>query len=329
LGATDLLRYRRMFDMGTDSEEFFTAATLNANGAFPLASGQWKAANTEYDRLYEGKMVQAFDHRAASIGFYEHNVFRTGESEATTLERYADPAFLSVSRFFVDRHRSRWSLASDWCLAIKDITSTTNTRSTIAALIPRGAAGHTLPVLQEISGKSTAVSVEACANLNAFVLDFFSRQKIQNNHLTLHVLSQLPIITPDAYARAIGNTTAEAVVKDHVLRLTYTANDMAPFARDIGYDGAPFPWDEDERRQLRARLDALYFHLYGITDEADIRYILSTFPIIERKDRAAWGGVYLTAELIIWYFRALAAGDTTSTAPEAVLLRQASRSPAP
>ena len=42
-------------------------------------------------------------------------------------------------------------------------------------------------------------------------------------------------------------------------------------------------------------------------------------------DRAAWGGVYLTAELIIWYFRALAAGDATSTAPEGALLRTASR----
>lgn len=43
------------------------------------------------------------------------------------------------------------------------------------------------------------------------------------------------------------------------------------------------------------------------------------------KDRAAAGGVYLTAELIIWYFRALAAGDTGSVAPETVLLRSAER----
>jgi len=100
---------------------------------------------------------------------------------------------------------------------------------------------------------------------------------------------------------------------------------MRPFARDMGYDGEPFGWEEAERRHLRARLDALYFHLCGITDEADIRYILSTFPIVERKDRAAFEGVYLTAELIIWYFRALAAGDPRSQAPETALIRAARR----
>ena len=49
------------------------------------------------------------------------------------------------------------------------------------------------------------------------------------------------------------------------------------------YDGPPFTWNEEERRHLRARLDALYFHLYGISRE-DADYILSTFPIIKRED---------------------------------------------
>ena len=32
----------------------------------------------------------------------------------------------------------------------------------------------------------------------------------------------------------------------HVLRLTYTAHDMAPFARDLGHHGPPFPWDQED-----------------------------------------------------------------------------------
>ena len=66
-----------------------------------------------------------------------------------------------------------------------------------------------------------------------------------------------------------------------MLRLTYTAHDMAPFARDLGYDGPPFTWDEEERRHLRARLDALYFHLYGLDHNA----ILNTLPRIHRRTR--------------------------------------------
>ena len=93
-----------------------------------------------------------------------------------------------------------------------------------------------------------------------------------------------------------------------MLRLTYTAHDMAPFARDLGYDGPPFVWDEEERRHLRARLDALYFHLYGLTRE-DAGYVLETFPIVRREDEARFGR-YRTRNLILAYMSALAAGDS-------------------
>ena len=82
-----------------------------------------------------------------------------------------------------------------------------------------------------------------------------------------------------------------------MLRLTYTAHDMAPFARDLGHDGPPFVWDEEERRHLRARLDALYFHLYGLGRD-DARYVLDTFPIVRREDEKAFNS-YRTRDLIL------------------------------
>ena len=77
-----------------------------------------------------------------------------------------------------------------------------------------------------------------------------------------------------------------------------------PFARDLGYDGEPFIWDEEERRHLRARLDALYFHLYGLLRD-DAEYILDTFPIVRRKDEAAFG-TYRTRDMTLAYMNALA-----------------------
>ena len=60
-------------------------------------------------------------------------------------------------------------------------------------------------------------------------------------HLNLvHLLEQLPVIAPEGYDRRFGNVTARELVRDHVLRLTYTAHDMEPFARDLGYLGPPF-----------------------------------------------------------------------------------------
>ena len=52
----------------------------------------------------------------------------------------------------------------------------------------------------------------------------------------------------------------------------------------------PFRWNGDRRLHLRAKLDALYFHLYGITDRDDIRYIYSTFPIVERDEIGRYMG---------------------------------------
>ena len=110
------------------------------------------------------------------------------------------------------------------------------------------------------------------------------------------------------YDRPFGATPARDLVRDHVLRLTYTAHDMAPFARDLGYDGEPFIWDEEERRHLRARLDALYFHLYGLSRD-DAEYVLDTFPIVRREDEAAFG-TYRTRDMTLAYMNALAVGDT-------------------
>ena len=144
--------------------------------------------------------------------------------------------------------------------------------------------------------------------LNSMAFDYVVRQKIQGVTLNWYIVEQFPLIPPNAYKREFGATTARDLVRDHVLRLTYTAHDMAPFARDLGYDGEPFIWDEEERRHLRARLDALYFHLYGLSRD-DAEYILATFPIVRREDEAAFG-TYRTRDMTLAYMNALAAGDT-------------------
>ena len=148
------------------------------------------------------------------------------------------------------------------------------------------------------------------ANLNTLCFRLrcaAERPKVQ--HLNWFIVEQLPVIaSADAYDRSFGATTAARdLVRDHVLRLTYTAHDMAPFARDLGYEGPPFIWDEEERRHLRARLDALYFHLYGLSRD-DAGYVLDTFPIVRREDEKQFGP-YRTRDMILAYMNALAAGD--------------------
>jgi hypothetical protein len=76
----------------------------------------------------------------------------------------------------------------------------------------------------------------------------------------------------------------------------------------------PFLWNEERRLHLRAKLDALYFILYGVYDPADpatgrddIGYIYSTFPIVERHELAAYGH-YRSCDLCLAYINTLIAG---------------------
>ena len=138
-------------------------------------------------------------------------------------------------------------------------------------------------------------------------------QKVQKNHLAWFIIEQLPVIPPAAYDRKFGPMTARDIARREVLHLTYTAHDMAPFARDMGYEGEPFRWDEADRRQRRARLDAIYFHLYGLSKD-DAAYILSTFPIVAAHDQRDHAR-FLTRDLILAQMDALTAGD-----PDAVVV---------
>jgi hypothetical protein len=65
---------------------------------------------------------------------------------------------------------------------------------------------------------------------------------------------------------------------------------------------------EEHRARLRAELDALYGHLYGLTRE-ELAYILDTCPIVKRKDEGQFGE-YRTKRLILENYDAL--GDRFS-----------------
>ena len=141
-----------------------------------------------------------------------------------------------------------------------------------------------------------------------------ARQKLQGQTLNLFIVEQLPVVPPERYENVyFGQKTAAEIVRQAVLELTYTAHDMAPFARDLGYvdeSGAvkpPFRWDVERRLRLRAKLDAVFFHLYGVTDRDDVRYVYSTFPIVERQETKEYGR-YRSRDLCLAYLNALAAG---------------------
>ena len=285
-------------------------AQLEEDGFYPVQGNCWKRGEDEYLPLYEGKMVQAYDHRAASVVVNPGNLNRPAQPRDSTDEEHADSGWLPDPQFWVRTDHLRWFDGLEWAVGFKDVTAPTKVRTMIASIVPFSAYGNTLPLLMPDAGdlslfRQHAWLLTSC--LNSFAFDFVARQKVQGQHLNLFVVEQLPVIATEDYNRCFGSTIARELVRDHVLRLTYNSHDMKAFAGDLGYDGSPYIWDGEERRHLRARLDALYFHLYGLSKD-DAGYVLDTFTIVKRDDESAFG-FFRTKDMILAYMNALSAGD--------------------
>ncbi len=307
------VRYERMFDMTNDSHRFRTRTELEEKeGAWHVGGNIYESSSGRFVPLYEGKMVQAFDHRAASVVVNPDNVHRPGQPVPATAVQHGNADWVPDPQYWVPEADCKWPPDGGWTLGFKEITAATNVRTVIASLLPAVGFGNKVPVLRALASERREWLL--AANLNSVVLDFVTRQKIQGQTINLFILEQLPVVPPERYdAVSFGPKTAAEVVREAVLELTYTARDMAPFAKALGHvDEAsnplpPFPWDQDRRLRLRAKLDAVFFHLYGVTDRDAIRHIYSTFPIVERHEHAIHG-TYRSRDLALAYVNALAAG---------------------
>jgi len=310
-----VVRHVRQSDMTNDSQQFWTMEQLQDDGWYPVVLNRWRKGSEEMLPLYQGRMIDHYDHRQNSVRLNPDNLNRPYINEEVTLDQHADPNFLPNHYYWVHADFVRRKFPDDpaFALGFKLITKDTNERTLISTIVPWAGYGNSLPILVADSSTNPDAFIDHAplwaANFSSFAMDFVAKRKLQGANMNLFILEQLPIITRADYERRFGDTTAADLVRDHVLRLCYTAWDLQPFAQAQGYDGEPFGWDVEQRRQLRARLDALYFVLYGL-DQDDAAYVMDSFPITRRNDEQAHNGVYVTKELILHQMNALQAGDT-------------------
>jgi len=279
------IRFVTMFHQTNDAELFRTAEELAREG-FRLDGNRWKKGKSLFLPLYEGKMVQAYDHRAASVVVEENNWFRQGQTEPTTLVTHQNPEFVVQPRWWVDGVHVQQALAGydrQGCLCYKLITSPTNQRTMIAAMIPRVAVVNSMALLLTDEGIEVRRLVCLLANLNSIALDFVARQKIGGVNLNFFIVQQFPVFPPERYDDRCPwqkKQRLEKWISDRVLKLTCTADDMRPLAEAAGLDPPVHRWNPAERIELMAELDAAFFLLYSI-ERDDVEYILSTFQGIQ------------------------------------------------
>ncbi|MBC8745100.1 MULTISPECIES: Eco57I restriction-modification methylase domain-containing protein [Paraburkholderia] len=281
------LRFMTMFHMANDSGLFRTRGEL-AQAGWDLEGNRFMKDGQVMLPLYEAKMAYLHTHRsgtfeAAAPGERPHRLPVPSDAQ---LE---DPYYAPLPFYWVrdadvkTRLDANWD--REWLLGWRDVTDArASVRAVIAFVLPKTAVGHTTPLF--LPSHSPRLCATFLANLSSIPLDFAARQKIGGLHLTYSYLRQFPVLKAGEYADPANWDRSQSLQDWIALRfveLAYTAWDLQPFARDCGYNGAPYIWDPIRRFQLQCELDAAFFHLYGISRD-DAEYILGTFDVLERAD---------------------------------------------
>ncbi|HHH40210.1 MAG TPA: SAM-dependent DNA methyltransferase, partial [Sedimenticola sp.] len=132
-----------------------------------------------------------------------------------------------------------------YLLGWRDICRSTDERTVIAGVIPLAAVGDTfLLMFPEVTDQRLVACL--LADQCSLVHDFVARQKIGGTHLKYHMKKQITTLAPDQYTE----DDLDYIVP-RVLELSYTSHALAPFARDLGYHGDPFPYDPERRHRLK------------------------------------------------------------------------------
>ena len=200
-------------------------------------------------------------------------------------------------RYWVDQDKGRSALLGrrkddgqlldyqSYRLGFRDIASNTNERTMVSAIIPCTFHGNKLPTVKvfDETGKQiidNTTQLFLCAIWNSFVIDWLLRQKVTTT-LNFFYIYQLPV------PRFGSEDTAFSPIVTRAARLTCTTPEFDDLAKQVGLkshrEGVT---DPVERARLRAELDGLIAHLYGLS-EAEFAHILGGFPLVAEPVKIA------------------------------------------
>ena len=206
-----------------------------------------------YVPLYEGRLINQFDHAAKA--------YVAGEGRGAKWRDVEFGGKVLVPHFHVDSSAYPARMRAGFC----NVTGQTNERSLLAAIVPSECpAGNTVGIVEAIPD-ATGTHLMWTSVANSFISDFLIRQKI-TTHINFFYLETLPFVRP-----LIGSSECEG--------LTARASRLASITPEIQL--AEPALDLRERARLRAEIDAIVGGLYDISP-AEFGYILTTFPLLDR-----------------------------------------------
>ncbi|MFE2056669.1 Eco57I restriction-modification methylase domain-containing protein [Streptomyces sp. NPDC059446] len=301
------IKFKHLFNLTDDSDLFQGRAELE-RGGWELHANLFTKEGQVMLPVYDAKMAHLFDHRwnrYYAIGDDDYERVPLGDKDSAhgvaqprqwIQEKGRIPTLRKgkeITIAGIDLRLAELEWEHDWLLGWRDVARSTDERTAIPAFLPKVAVGNSFPLM--LPGTTVELTAALIAAQSSLVFDFVARQKVGGIHLGLMIWKQLPVPRPDTLA------PHAPFLKARTLELVYTAWDIQPLAEDLGDIGAPFTWNEDRRAQLRAELDAYFFHLYGVSAE-DADYILESFQTENgglKNNEIAKYGEYRTKRLAL------------------------------
>ena len=190
------LKYVTMFHMTNDSHMFSTREELEEKErAWPIRGNRFGSANGEWVPLYEGKSIQIFNHRYASIRVNSSSASGQGVAEPLTTKELRDPELLPEPRYWVN-HANIPDLQIRWVIGFNDVCNTNNARTLVVSIVPPVAFGNKLPFFMPSEANVPKPIELVAANLGSTICDYVARQKVQSRNMNKYIIEQLPVVPP-------------------------------------------------------------------------------------------------------------------------------------
>ncbi len=152
-------------------------------------------------------------------------------------------------------------------IAFRDVTNATNTRTTIACLVPPNVIlVHPAPYLVRRDG-SSADEAFVLGVMSSIPFDWYSR-RIVELHLTFEILERIPMPRP------LLNDSRRLRIVEIAGRLAAKDERFAVWANEVGVPVGSVPSEDVD--QVLAELDALVAHLYGLSRK-QVEHVFATF----------------------------------------------------
>ena len=269
-----------------------------SNDAMHLIPSASSPKEDRHLKVYEGRCGWQFDHRYASFLAGEYREVRPDEkhSELSINTEYYYPR--DKFNQILSKYINSGHYADHAFLGFRRISRATDLRTSIACIFPCTPSTYGWILVLCSSPVDMAL---LCGLFNSLVFDYLLRNSLTQPSIPQGVFEQVPVPPRHIFDHTF--------LIPRVAELTYTTNDLKPWAEDLGFDGPPFRFDPEHRALLRAELDAFYAHLYGLTRD-ELRYILDpadvmgpdypseTFRVLKNNEIRQFGE-YRTQRLVL------------------------------